>query len=621
MRLLNIKFPVLVGMGTKIQSIIGNGRMLSCIGQKGEIHHLFWPAIDYPQHCESVYAGIYTRKSLSWFIDETWKRRQEYISNTNILKTVYQKQDFEVEGYDFTDIESDVHVRWFSIKNNGSKPVSIKFFRYQSLQISETKWGDALEYIPQNDSILQYYRHFYFALGSDLQSSQHQCGIRGTDSDALLDAKDGLLKGDDLVISLGKHGVNSSFVWDFEEIAPSQQKSIAFFICAGSSRKDALSIVEHAKETGVLELMNNTLKYWRGWVAHCRQPDVIDKEIIKAYHRSLLTLKLLCDKNSGGIIAAPSMDPEYRYCWPRDATYIAVALDMAGYHQETNMYYQWCKAAQEPEGGWYQRYFVESNLPGPCWGDQIDETGTILWGAKIHYALTRDYEFLVKIWQMVKKAADYLCSLQDEDTGLIKESIGLWEESPAKHLYSEAAVCAGLKASHDMAKILGHEKMAEKWGHASNILKESIMRSYWDEKNQIFIKSIDPLDTAIDMSALCLTTPFDLLPVDDPRIKGFIEKAEKVLKNRKVGGFGRYTNDSYYGGNPWILTTLWLALYYIKAGQQEKAVKLIHWCRERATESGMLPEQINMNGEPLSAVPMGWSHAMFVIAALKLQNK
>src|SRR5574341_2181785 len=129
--MLNIKFPALVGTGTKVQSITGNGRMLSCIGQKGEIHHIFWPAIDYPQHCESVYAGIYT-KTMSWFKDEPWKHRQEYISSTNILQTIYSRQDFEVEGYDFTDIESDVQVRWFTIKNMGTKPAAVRFFRYQS---------------------------------------------------------------------------------------------------------------------------------------------------------------------------------------------------------------------------------------------------------------------------------------------------------------------------------------------------------------------------------------------------------------------------------------------------------------------------------------------------------
>jgi glucoamylase len=31
-----------------------------------------------------------------------------------------------------------------------------------------------------------------------------------------------------------------------------------------------------------------------------------------------------------------------------------------------------------------------------------------------------------------------------------------------------------------------------------------------------------------------------------------------------VGGIGRYPGDSYYGGNPWILSALWLALYYGK---------------------------------------------------------
>lgn len=173
---------------------------------------------------------------------------------------------------------------------------------------------------------------------------------------------------------------------------------------------------------------------------------------------------------------------------------------------------------------------------------------------------------------------------------------------------------------HDIAKILGYDKMAEKWGSASGILRESILKHYLDEQKGISIKSKDPVDEEIDISALCLATPFALLPIDDNRIRKFVEKAENALRNRKIGGYGRYLNDSYYGGNPWTLTTLWLALYYIRAGQQDEGKKLLRWCIEYATDSGMLPEQVGSNGEPLSAMPMGWSHAMFVIAALNIQN-
>jgi len=39
---------------------------------------------------------------------------------------------------------------------------------------------------------------------------------------------------------------------------------------------------------------------------------------------------------------------------------------------------------------------------------------------------------------------------------------------------------------------------------------------------------------------------------------------ERECQNKIVGGYKRYSDDKYIGGNPWILTTLWLAIYYKK---------------------------------------------------------
>jgi GH15 family glucan-1,4-alpha-glucosidase len=60
--------------------------------------------------------------------------------------------------------------------------------------------------------------------------------------------------------------------------------------------------------------------------------------------RSLITLKALTHRRSGGIVAAPTTSlPEqlggvrnwdYRYCWLRDATLTLLALMNAGYYDE-----------------------------------------------------------------------------------------------------------------------------------------------------------------------------------------------------------------------------------------------------------------------------------------------
>ena len=67
--------------------------------------------------------------------------------------------------------------------------------------------------------------------------------------------------------------------------------------------------------------------------------------------RSLLTLKSLCYKPTGGIVAAVTTSlPEkiggtrnwdYRYCWLRDATFTLLAFLNAGYTEEAKVWQHW----------------------------------------------------------------------------------------------------------------------------------------------------------------------------------------------------------------------------------------------------------------------------------------
>ena len=86
----------------------------------------------------------------------------------------------------------------------------------------------------------------------------------------------------------------------------------------------------------------------------------------------------------------------------------------------------------------------------------------------------------------------------------------------------------------------------------------------------------------------------------------------------------RYEGDKYYKtsesapSNAWCITTLWIARYYIRIAKSkvelERAMEILNWTCDRATPSGILPEQIHpFTGEHLSTAPLVWSHAEFVI--------
>ena len=86
-----------------------------------------------------------------------------------------------------------------------------------------------------------------------------------------------------------------------------------------------------------------------------------------------------------------------------------------------------------------------------------------------------------------------------------------------------------------------------------------------------------------------------------------------------------YTNDYYHRvsddvetvpGNPWIITTLWLADWHITRGTAEditRARRLIDWTTRQAREGNLLPEQVHpYTGGPMSVCPLTWSHSTLV---------
>ena len=90
------------------------------------------------------------------------------------------------------------------------------------------------------------------------------------------------------------------------------------------------------------------------------------------------------------------------------------------------------------------------------------------------------------------------------------------------------------------------------------------------------------------------------------------------------GGLARFLGDTYHYGwdstgkmPPWIITTMFLAIYYEQVGNYTGALSLLEWCAAHQ-QGGLLPEAIDPNyGNPLPTTsPLTWSAAMYVIASL-----
>jgi GH15 family glucan-1,4-alpha-glucosidase len=94
---------------------------------------------------------------------------------------------------------------------------------------------------------------------------------------------------------------------------------------------------------------------------------------------------------------------------------------------------------------------------------------------------------------------------------------------------------------------------------------------------------------------------------------------QELLDKTASGGVVRFEYDSYFRaspdglGNPWPVATLWLAQYYIRTGQLDRAKKYMEWTVARAAHSGMISEQVDPNtGYAVGVSPLVWSHAELI---------
>jgi len=139
-------------------------------------------------------------------------------------------------------------------------------------------------------------------------------------------------------------------------------------------------------------------------------------------------------------------------------------------------------------------------------------------------------------------------------------------------------------------------------------------------------------DITIDSS---ITTIFacGVLDAKDNMVKNTMDSLVKELwVKTQVGGLARYKNDNFRrvsidtAGNPWFISTIRLARWQIAVASSlddlARSMELLKWATKNALPSGVLAEQLDpYSGNPVSAAPLLWSHAEFVIAAGECVSK
>ena len=632
------------------EAIIGNDDIVISFSKKGELLRLFYPTRDCRQFVDTFYTGVKVNDSNNIYLHDDINNiyDQYYSENTNVLNTKIENTYFKLDilQTDFVSVKQDVIIKKYIFTNNNSIDLNINFLVYSKLLSSFNNMvGTKID-----DNIFMQYSHNYtFCIFSKTPILSYKL------NNSEQEIKSGVLEDKDFVAMQSDSAVS----FDLGKFEPGQTKEFELFIYINSNRDRFFRFDDIEKDVNKIRKMNvnteleQTKKYWRKYVKEHDGLRLLDdsnieeitEDMKRIYARSILLFPLLLNSKTGGISAALEVDEKkdksgrYSYCWPRDAVFINRALELLNMNEEVEKFYKvFSKNTQSNNGMWEQRFYTDCKL-APCWGYQIDETASIIYGVYEHYIRTRNLEFLKDTVEMCEKAIGALKKYIDnvvygknnekgEDKNNLKdkkqeeffskhESYDLWENYEGIHLYSMSAIYSAFDYMARIYRKLEKDKKIDEMQKYAKDIKQYCLENLCDKESATLKRNNK--DNYSDVSVLATVVPFKMMDLNDKEIKNTVEKINLTLRTY-TGGYLRYENDSYLGGkNPWPIATLWMAIYYLRVGNREEAQKCIDFVTNTATKHGLLAEQIdNSTMQSKWVIGLGWSHAMYVITLSQL---
>ena len=632
------------------EAIIGNRKMIATYTSKGEMQRVYFPSKDNRQYINYFHTGVKINESdliyLHDDINNTYK--QYYDTDTNILNTEITNTYFNLKivQTDFVLIKENILLKKYTFLNENKIDLNTQFYIHSEL-LSDTNNFVGCKIV--DGGMMQYAHDFTFstfAKGKDIIKHQINGSINNIKRTEIYD-KD--------YIGMSK---DTSIAYEIGTIKPGEKKEleIAILIDENKNISDIEDEIERVKRIDFDKEYINTKAYWRKYVKQhnglkIKEPEnSYDERIYEIYKRSILLFPLLTNADTGAIIASPEIDENftkcgrYAYCWPRDAVFMTKAMDILKMNKETEKFYKvFCQKTQSKNGMWEQRFYTDGKL-APCWGYQVDETASVVYGVYEHYKYTRSEKFLRENLQMCEKAVDFLkryikdwieLALKNElQEHKYHVSYDLWEMCEGVHLYSLASIYSAFTSMIKIYDLLGkdisefennrlkQEKVEKSKKEIEKLqleIKKYINKYLYDEDKKSYVRN--PEDKKMDISIIGAVTPFEVFKPKEKKIQNTIERINLSLRTY-TGGYQRFENDNYMNGNPWPIANLWLTLYYLEAGEKKKAKETFDFVIKTVGKHYLLGEQVdNSTLKPNWVIGLGWSHAMFIIVLEKYMGK
>ena len=391
----------------------------------------------------------------------------------------------------------------------------------------------------------------------------------------------------------------------------------------------------------------DTCEYWDEWLVPC----TFGGRYSEAVFRSLMVLKAMTYRPTGGIVAAPTTSlPEqiggvrnwdYRYCWLRDASFALAALVGNGFVEEAGAWRAWLlrAVAGDPEGIQImygpagERRLLEFELP---WlegyeGSQPVRVGN---GASTQFQLDVYGEVADVLYQARRRGlpGDYSAwallrhLIQSLETRWREPDEGIWEVRGPRRHFTHSKVMAWVAFDRGLRLIdeLGRDGPKERWLEIRDAIKAEVLERGFDEELGSFVQSYD----SKRLDASLLTIPlYGFLPADDPRVRGTLEAIRRELL---VDGFvQRYRHDPGVesvdglppGEGAFFLCSFWFVDNLILLGELDEAHAMFERLLSLRNDLGLLSEEYDPELKRLVGnFPQAFSHIGLVNTALRLDE-
>jgi len=386
----------------------------------------------------------------------------------------------------------------------------------------------------------------------------------------------------------------------------------------------------------------DTERWWLEWMRGC----TYSGRWQEAVRRSLITLKALTHRPTGGMVAAPTTSlPEqlggvrnwdYRYCWVRDATLVLMSLMDAGFRDEAREWRDWLLRAVAGDPSQMQIMYGTAGerrlseltldwLPGyegsapvrignaASSQFQLDVYGELM--DAMHQARVTGVEPEPAAWRLQRLLMEFL------ETAWRDPDEGIWEmRGPRRHfVHSKVMAWVAFDRAIAATERWGYDGPADAWRRTRDEIHREVCDRGWDPERRTFTQSYG--SEALDASLLIIPQ-VGFLPATDERVLGTIDAVQRELC--EDGFVLRYETHLADDGLPpgegaFLPCTFWLADALALAGREDEAHALFERLLDLRNDVGLLSEEYDPQlGRLVGNFPQAFSHIALIDTAMNL---